>query len=316
MFQIDESRFGEFTQVKLLNTATGACFTVIPEYGGNVNKLVLVKKGREYSIIEGENNYSDMVNNMARTYRSAKLIPFPNRIKDGHYRFNGADYQLPINEPAMNNCIHGFFFDKKMDIVGKEVQDDRASISLEYVYDGSVPGYPFLFKLRLVYSLDSVKGFECSTEVVNIDQVSLPVGDGWHPFFKTGRKVDELMLELPTEKKIMLDANMIPTGEIEKYNKFSTPTKIGEMEFDNTFYVGDQGGRVSTFVHDTENDLTINVWQDTGNYRYLQIYIPPERTSIAVEPMTCNVNSFNNNEGLIVLEPGESFKASYGVVLQ
>lgn len=316
MFRIDESRFGEFTQVKVLDAVTGAYFTVIPEYGGNINELVLVKNEKEYSIIEGESNYSDLVNNMAKTYRSAKLIPFPNRIKDGHYRFNGNDYQLPINEKSMNNSLHGFFFDKKMDITHKEAHDNRASISLEYVYDGSVSGYPFLFKLRLVYILDSKEGFECITEVTNVDQVSLPVGDGWHPFFKTGGKVDELMLQLPTDKKIMLDARMIPTGEVEKYDKFSAPQKIGNMEFDNTFYVGDQGGRVATFVRDTENDLTINIWQDTKSYRYLQIYIPPERTSIAVEPMTCNVNSFNNNEGLIILEPGESFKASYGVILQ
>ncbi len=36
------------------------------------------------------------------------LFPFPNRIRDGKYNFGGKDYNLPLNDPAKKNAIHGF----------------------------------------------------------------------------------------------------------------------------------------------------------------------------------------------------------------
>jgi aldose 1-epimerase len=38
------------------------------------------------------------------------------------------------------------------------------------------------------------------------------------------------------------------------------------------------------------------------------------RTSgIAVEPMTCAPDAFNSGDGLLVLEPGQQFTASWGI---
>src|ERR1044071_7274242 len=35
------------------------------------------------------------------------LAPWPNRIRDGKYEFEGQSYQLPLTEPARHNAIHG-----------------------------------------------------------------------------------------------------------------------------------------------------------------------------------------------------------------
>jgi aldose 1-epimerase len=47
------------------------------------------------------------------------------------------------------------------------------------------------------------------------------------------------------------------------------------------------------------------------------IFTPPDenRDCIAIEPMSCNTNAFNNGDGLTILEPGEKFKGKYGVSL-
>src|SRR5581483_1899152 len=37
----------------------------------------------------------------------APLIPWPNRLGDGRYSFDGREYQLPITEPEHGNAIHG-----------------------------------------------------------------------------------------------------------------------------------------------------------------------------------------------------------------
>ena len=35
------------------------------------------------------------------------LAPWPNRIRDGRYTFEGTAYQLPLTEPGKHNAIHG-----------------------------------------------------------------------------------------------------------------------------------------------------------------------------------------------------------------
>jgi aldose 1-epimerase len=44
---------------------------------------------------------------MSSSGRGQVLIPWPNRLQDGSYEFNGRRYQLPLNEPEHHNAIHG-----------------------------------------------------------------------------------------------------------------------------------------------------------------------------------------------------------------
>jgi aldose 1-epimerase len=52
-----------------------------------------------------------------------------------------------------------------------------------------------------------------------------------------------------------------------------------------------------------------------NKYNYVVLYIPPDRNSIAVEPMTSSIDAFNNKEGLIILKPEEFWSASMGFSL-
>ena len=44
---------------------------------------------------------------MSSSGRGQVLIPWPNRLEDGNYEFNGRRHQLPLNEPEHRNAIHG-----------------------------------------------------------------------------------------------------------------------------------------------------------------------------------------------------------------
>ena len=60
---------------------------------------------------------------------------------------------------------------------------------------------------------------------------------------------------------------------------------------------------------------SIRYWQETGpqKFNYMQVFMPPYGTSIALEPMTCNIDAFNNGDGLTNLAPGETLRAKAGV---
>jgi aldose 1-epimerase len=51
-------------------------------------------------------------------------------------------------------------------------------------------------------------------------------------------------------------------------------------------------------------------------YNFLQVYTPPHRNTIAIEPMTCLADAFNNKKGLIILKPSETASFSFGVKLE
>ena len=40
--------------------------------------------------------------------RGLPLIPWPNRLADGAYTFDGTDHQVRLTEPDKHNAIHGF----------------------------------------------------------------------------------------------------------------------------------------------------------------------------------------------------------------
>ncbi len=44
---------------------------------------------------------------MSSSARGQVLIPWPNRLQDGRYEFDGRRHQLPLNEPEQRNAIHG-----------------------------------------------------------------------------------------------------------------------------------------------------------------------------------------------------------------
>lgn len=314
MFQVERGSFGKFNKIVLLNDHSKESVTIIPDFGGAVNELRLRKGDQNHSIIDGYETAEEMESN--DWSKSIKLIPFPNRIQDGKYNFNNKDYQLDINFPKQNHAIHGFIKDKKLQVIREESDSERAMITLVYKHDGSTEGYPFKFFVEIDYIL-SKDGFECKTTIENKEEnQDIPVGDGWHPYFTTGSDVSDLELTLPVVDKIEVDDRQIPNGKKTLFNEFKVSKKIGGTILDTCFTV-EQSSKAITKIKDPKKDLTINVWQETGNrsYNFVQVFTPPKKTVIAIEPMTCNMDAFNNKEGLIVLRPNEYFTASYGVTL-
>jgi len=278
--------------------------------------LILSKNRTLHSLLAGNHTSGDFSGK--NVFKGAKLLPFPNRIEDGKYSFEGKSYNLDLNYPEENNACHGFIYDKEFSVSNIMEDKDNFSITFLYHYSGALPGYPFPFMAYITYTLSSSDGFKCRTRVENLGQTSMPAGDGWHPFFTFNTPVDELLLRFPAEKKIEVDERLLPTGTKKAFSAFNVLKKIERVEFDTCFALHpDSSGIQTSELYSADKDVTLQLCQEIGpdKYNYLQIYTPPNRKSIAIEPMTCNINAFNNLEGLIILEPGEIFSAEYGVKL-
>jgi aldose 1-epimerase len=108
---------------------------------------------------------------------------------------------------------------------------------------------------------------------------------------------------------------MIPTGKRYAYDDFVQRKKIGATVLDNCFIVPRDGVEMGVHLFGPQGHL--RYWQATGpgKFNYLQLFTPPYGTSLAIEPMTCNVDAFNNGDGLARLRAGQELRASAGVVM-
>ena len=85
---------------------------------------------------------------MSSSGRGQVLIPWPNRLQDGSYEFDGQHYQLPLNEPEHRNAIHGLVRWAAWTATAREPH--RAV--MEHVLHPQ-PGYPFSLGISIEYAL-------------------------------------------------------------------------------------------------------------------------------------------------------------------
>jgi len=316
MFEIREDNQAGLKRLLIFNIVSQEFVSIIPAFGANINELVLRKGKRLHAVLAGNTRPQDFEG--SGIFNSAKMLPFPNRIADGLYQFKGRSYQLERNFAQEGNAIHGLIYYQDFSVLRHEVEEDYAEIVFGLQCDNLHPGFPFKFNVELSFRLAETGEFKCTTKVLNNGSQTMPFGEGWHPYFGFDKPVNHIMLKFKAKELILVDERLIPTGEKVTYNQFNRLRKIGDTPFDSCFKLFPDGDRHTSVLYDPEEDLTVELWQDTGEnrYNYLQVYIPPSRRSIALEPMTCNINAFNNREGLQVLEPGDTYVGSYGIGLK
>ena len=283
------------------------CLDIIPEKA----QIVDIKL-QGTSILCGPSNKEELLENSS--YKGAFLVPFPNRLKNGKFTFQGKEYQFPVNDKSNQHALHGFKRVGPFKVVTEEA-GSSLFLSLQHSYDGHLDYFPFPFLFSVDIRVDKFK-LEVAIQILNTGLSEAPFGFGWHPYFTLHRSIDECSFCIPTCKKIELDECMIPSGKTTPFKDFSKSKKIESACFDTPFLLSGDADFTSVVLEDERYKL--RYYQETrpSKFNYLQIYTPEDRQSIAFEPMTCNVNALNNQEGLHILAPGKKFRARCGVELK
>jgi len=246
------------------------------------------------------------------------LAPWPNRIRDGNYTFEEQSHQLPLTEPARHNAIHGLANWSRWTLAEKAAD----AITLEFQLPAQI-GYPWWLTLRARWSV-SADGLRCVQEVVNNSASNAPWGYSVHPYVQlTGVAVDDILLHVPGKTRILADGRLLPIGAVSvagsEYD-FTEPRKIGDLVLDTTFgdIEHDASGTTEVTIADPGSPAKVVVWADE-KFKYWQIFSGDTlhgerfRRSVAIEPMTCPPDAFRTGRDLIVLAPGESWTAAWGI---
>jgi aldose 1-epimerase len=301
MYQVNHHPFGDYTRLEVFNQTTANRFSIIPAKGANVLSIYF----NDVNILDGYKTPVEL--EMAKWGKSALLFPFPNRLDRGRYSWEGKEYQFPINNAATENAIHGFVRDEAFEITKIELAPDYGSVHCRYQYPGDRTYYPFPFTLDLVFTIRDNHSFSVKTSCTNQHDKPIPFGFGWHPYFRLTEKADDHSLSLPDCTRVEINERMIPTGVRTDYSDFAATKAVNETFLDNCF-AATETGKYKLAVH--EGKHTISVEADSVKFPFFQVFTPPHRMSIALEPMTCNVDAFNNCDGLTILHPGEKWSGT------
>ena len=148
-------------------------------------------------------------------------------------------------------------------------------------------------------------------EVENLHQTAIPVGFGWHPYFRLDDYANQHKLQIPACEKVDINDRMIPTGERSAFETFKTLNLTADTVLDNCFKSDKTSGTYQLKLQGKLGTLTMKA--PAAQFPFFQVFTPPHRESIALEPMTCNVDAFNNREGLVALAPDQIWKGKMSV---
>jgi aldose 1-epimerase len=272
---------------------------------------------RSYSVGGRELLDGYSADEMSSSGRGQVLIPWPNRLQDGSYEFNGRRHQLPLNEPEHCNAIHGLV--RWSTWTATERQPHR--VVMEHILYPQ-PGYPFLLRISIEYAL-SDSGLLVQTAATNLGARTCPYGGGAHPYLTLGTAtIDGLILQVPGRSVLRSDERGLPIRkeavEGTEYD-FRQPKQIGSIKLDHAFadLERDADGLARVELRDSDRETKVSLWVDQS-YPYLMLFsgdpLPNvHRRSLAVEPMTCPPNAFRTGDALIRLEPGASFTGTWGI---
>ncbi|WP_258104589.1 aldose 1-epimerase [Marinoscillum sp. MHG1-6] len=234
------------------------------------------------------------------------LFPWPNRIEDGKYEYRGKTYQLPINEKANNNALHGMITQASFEIVESEKTKEFALVKLKYSYDGNNTYYPFAFDFWVTYSYGFKEGFQIQFDVTNTGNETLPFGLGWHPYLKLSDTLENVTLDIPQTDHLVLGERNLPTGKESPFTH--TSLEMSEWPLDDCFRLKQEGMFCTLKYGDLELKMS-----GSPEYRYLQLFTPEGFGTVAIEPMTSGVNVYNNKEGIRYLDANESFQVFFKI---
>ncbi|MDY3558233.1 aldose 1-epimerase [Gemmata sp. JC673] len=235
------------------------------------------------------------------------LFPFPGRLRDGRFTFEGKTYQLPLNESSKLHAIHGFTPRNRWRVTGHDCGDAHAALTgafnLAKDFPEALPWWPSDFEFQVTYRL-SADRLRVDARVENVGAAPLPFGLGYHGYFvlpgANAADVSDYVLQAGTGA-LWEAENNLPTGRkigLPPELDFRAPRPVGSTALDNVFAeahgpVDPQSGltEVATLSHPNAVGR-LRVLADTS-FRDLVLFTPAHRHAVAIEPYSCSADASN-----------------------
>lgn len=237
------------------------------------------------------------------------LYPWANRLSATHYKKAGPEVQLGHASPLLHFDgnglpIHGVPWSHLAWEV-KEREPCRLTAMLDWSSPDRLAVFPYSHRLIMgaVLKPDALT----IATIVLADDKPVPVSFGFHPYIGLPDVPrSEWRLQLPPMRRLVLDAQGIPTGAEESFAGLDAP--LGAQSFDNGFALLREGAALS--ISGGGRRVTVELHE---GYTHTQVYAPKDKDFIALEPMTAATNALISGNGLRLVVPEGQFGAAFTI---
>lgn len=273
---------------------------------------------------------ADFAGNAAFAFGGALLAPFANRIRGdplGDTReietlIDGTPVRLPRNwggraPGAETYAMHGLILAEPVTITHTAPTRVVGRLSAAD-FGGRWPGQA---ELSFVWGL-SGGALRLRVEALNRGPESLPLGLGWHPYFRiaSGRRT-QARLRVPAARRVRVNNydEVLPTGELLDVEgtpyDFRAPggRTLGETYLDDCFtQLKAVRGAATVDLVDPASRLALSVVSQAPPVQAFQVYAPPEKDFVVIEPQFNLPDPYGaqwpvgQDTGMLRLPPGAS----------
>lgn len=305
------------TIVTIHDQSSPARAEIASGFGFNCFRFIAEKKGKEVDVLW---SHTDFEGGSVSPSGSGIpiLFPFPGRIGQGMFQWEGREYRLPAGD-GRGNAIHGFVLNRSWRVI--DYQPDAATAEFHASRDDAalLDLWPADFLIRVTYSLANCT-LACRIEIENPDTRPLPFGLGTHPYFRlplTGNNRDDCFVNVPVSEQWELNELLLPTGDrnpIPNAALLQRGLPFSQMQFDHVFTgLTANDGWCRSSIIDPDSNVSVEQKFDPV-FRECVVYTPGHREAVCIEPYTCVPDPFRLEDrgidsGLRVLGSGEKFSA-------
>lgn len=221
---------GKPVSLYTLRSANGLIVQVT-NYGLRVVSVWAPDKNGAYAdVAVGYESIDRYLDNPGERFLGSIVGRYANRIANGRFTLDGAEYRLPLNNNGQT--LHGGSkgLDRRVWEVG-EVTD--TSVRFSYVSPHGEEGFPGTLRIGVTYSVTPANEFVIRYEATTDKPTVVNLSN--HAFFNLkgegGGTITDHLLAIDADSFTPVDSVLIPTGEIVPVEgtpfDFRTPTAIG-----------------------------------------------------------------------------------------
>ena len=301
------------------NSSRNTLVSIAPEFGSNMYRF----RVGEHDLI-----YTDQVLLKKRDYTGAFVLwPFPNRVRDKRYTYQGQLYSLKdVHRPGGDAAlVHGLVFDRPWQYTQPIIGPDEVSVTTYVDVNTDSPyytAYPFDSRLSLTYTLSGTE-LTVTYQVHNKSPRTLPFGFALHPYFSTFADKHDVLLSIPAQAVMEADDEMLPTGRIFDVRKvmyamydLREPTPVAYLKLDHVYTRLNRSAL--SIVDYTRLAMQLHI-SATTDFTHLVIFTPQQIPSFCIEYQTCSTDAINLHHQssalreaahLLEVQPGETYSGT------
>jgi aldose 1-epimerase len=241
------------------------------------------------------------------------LYPWANRLAGWSYAVGGRQVELDRGSPLLHgdaHClpIHGALAGTS-DWVVEAAGERRLVAALDYgAHPDLLAVFPFRHRIELDISI--VPDRLTVVTAVTAGDSPVPLSFGFHPYLAPpGAPRERWRVELPARTELLLDERNLPTGATREHPPQAFV--LDTLTFDDLFALPPGPARFAVAAAGRR----ISVEMASG-YPFAQVFAPADQPVICFEPMTAPVNALRSHDGLRLVAPGETARATFALAIE